>query len=336
MDYVLGIDQGGTKTMAAVADLKGTILGYGVAGGGYHAIGGLKPAIDEVEKATQTACRMAGIQRPHFVSVSAGMTGADFDYEYEILRKALGERISAHNLRVVNDCIIAMRAGSASTHGAVLCAGTGLNCAIRSFSGEEFIYGYYIDDFWQGAASISERALRAVLDASVGLRPETTLATTFFKKLGVKNADELLHAWIKKEIVKTSINALAPLVDEQACLGDAVAIKILAEFGIMSAKYAITGLERFGMLERPTVLVLSGSVFKSNCPIVGNTLRTEIHANAPLVEVIDGKYEPVVGGVLLALEALKKSGLSDGTLESNIERSASRFNLIRKALHSAE
>ena len=44
MKYVLGLDQGGTKTNAAIADLQGNLLGLGTAQGSLHTYKGLPHA----------------------------------------------------------------------------------------------------------------------------------------------------------------------------------------------------------------------------------------------------------------------------------------------------
>ncbi|MBQ8954023.1 MAG: hypothetical protein IJ048_07890 [Clostridia bacterium] len=53
MKYVLGIDQGGTKTHALVSDENGRILGVGRDVGGCHSIDGMEQAMRGVRGAAQ-------------------------------------------------------------------------------------------------------------------------------------------------------------------------------------------------------------------------------------------------------------------------------------------
>ena len=74
MNYILGIDQGATKTLAALADLQGNILAYGSAPGGYHAVSGLDHAVMQIRTAAEKSIRKANVEKSTLVYVGAGMT----------------------------------------------------------------------------------------------------------------------------------------------------------------------------------------------------------------------------------------------------------------------
>ncbi|NLC33465.1 MAG: ATPase, partial [Clostridiales bacterium] len=61
MRYVLGIDQGGSKTYAMVADEQGELLSFGSAGGASHFASGLESAIKTICDASWQAIHGAGI-----------------------------------------------------------------------------------------------------------------------------------------------------------------------------------------------------------------------------------------------------------------------------------
>ena len=60
---VLGVDGGGRKTHAAVADLDGTLLGVGQAGGSNWEIVGLDAALAAIAEASDRALASAGLGR---------------------------------------------------------------------------------------------------------------------------------------------------------------------------------------------------------------------------------------------------------------------------------
>src|SRR5438128_1359902 len=117
MRYVLGIDAGGTKTRALIADETGRVLG-GASGGGAN----LKTHGElEVEKVLhhviEHAESEAGV-RPD--ATALGIAGADRPNDQAVLREVL-RRIGFKNRVVVtNDARIAFVAGSTRRVGLAL------------------------------------------------------------------------------------------------------------------------------------------------------------------------------------------------------------------------
>ena len=326
MEYLLGIDQGATKTVAAIADTKGNIIGVGYAEGGYHAVTGMEHAMGEIKKAITLACQMAEVTTKHWAAVGAGLTGADFDYEYPLLTDALRKIVTSEQVIVMNDCIAAFLAGTWKSYGAIVCAGTGLNCGFKSPDGREFIYGYAIQDQWQGGVGIGMKALWTVFEADTGLGPQTLLTEKILDYYKVSCPSLLLEKYIRKEL-RSHVKNLVPLVDECAMKGDISAIKIMTDFATMCAKYVNAGLKRFDMLHIESDLVLSGGIFKCKNPFLYHVIKKNVRQEAPLVSIIDAKYEPVIGGLIAGLEKLY--GKIGEDIQENIEESAKKYELIR-------
>ena len=59
MRYVLGIDQGGSKTHAVIADQEGRLLGMGKSYGACHSSTSLDYAVQAVVQAADQACQSA-------------------------------------------------------------------------------------------------------------------------------------------------------------------------------------------------------------------------------------------------------------------------------------
>ena len=146
---VMAIDQGGTKTDVIIADNAGNIMGTGndrdmiVIDGERRAV-----RMERILYAAKKAAMEAGVKISDINSVSASCTGADWEFEYEVGRKNLRNILGITQVNLYNDCIGALR-GGAETKGkdcAVLCLGTGANCAVKNREGKEYIYGYYLKD----------------------------------------------------------------------------------------------------------------------------------------------------------------------------------------------
>lgn len=328
MDYILGIDQGGTKTTAVIADYKGNIISCGSGKGRvFDSAEGVKSSLDAIQEAYMSAIESTDISINQIVMIYAGLTGVDWPHEYSELRKALKNLFEIKNIKIVNDCIIAMRSGTEKPFGAAICAGTGLNVCIKSPDGKDFIYGYYIHDSYQGGSAIGDRAVKAVIDASIGLEPATTLTEVVMEAFKLSNVEELLFKNVNGQLGNKS-KFLVPQVFDKANEGDYVAIKIIEEMATQWALYVVEGLRRFNMLNLDTEVVFAGSVLKAKSQILRDRLKRDILESASKVKIIDANYEPVVGAILMALDDLYCEGISE-VIKQNLDRTCRKYNLIR-------
>jgi N-acetylglucosamine kinase-like BadF-type ATPase len=328
MNYIIGIDQGATKTAAVVADQAGNILGTGYKDGSCYNNTGIDHAMSMIKEAYMQALNNAGIRLEDVTMLISGMTGADWPYEYQLLENALRETSGIENVTIYNDCIIALRSGTDKPYAAVICAGSGLNVASKSPEGDLHIYGYYIDDNDQGGDALGKRAIRAVFASSAGVIPPTMLIEAALDFYDVKSVDNLLHNYINKKISAKQIRDFTPALFKVALDGDVVALDIIKQFGISISQYVIADLKRFNMLQTETEIILSGSIFKDNNPILCDSVTLAIHSAAPKAVIKNALYEPVVGAVLFALDQIY-DGIISNDAKINIRRSCKSLGLIR-------
>ncbi|HEX2998924.1 MAG TPA: BadF/BadG/BcrA/BcrD ATPase family protein [Armatimonadota bacterium] len=329
MPVVLGIDQGGTHTRAVVAGVDGCLLGMGISSGAYHAYDGMERAMTEARDAALAALNASGCRAEDILSIYGGFTGADWPDEYELLADAVRGLGLCSDVMVANDSIIAMRGGTDCSFGAVLIAGTGSNCAVRSPDGREFIYHYYHDETLQGGGALGSHTLDLIFQAQTGRVPATSLAGRVLSFYQLDTVDALLRSLVENRLPggREGLKELAPLVFEEAYRGDAGAAGILRRFGEGSAELVVNGLRRFDMLQMEVDVVLSGSVFKGEGPLLVDCLTAGIHMAAPRARLVNARYEPVVGAVLLGLERQGITG--DELFKQNLEHSAAELGLIR-------
>ena len=74
-EYVLGVDGGGTKTHAVIADEHGRVLGEGFAGPSNPLRVGVNNAAAAVREAADQACDAAGVRRTDIVAAEVGLAG---------------------------------------------------------------------------------------------------------------------------------------------------------------------------------------------------------------------------------------------------------------------
>ena len=331
MKYILGLDQGGSKTHAAIASESGEILGVGTGHGACHSVTGMNHAMEAILDAAKQACAQAGIELSAIDRIGAGLTGVDWDYEAPLLQKTLHEifSIPVEKIHVVNDCLIALRAASSKPSGCILCVGSGMNCGVRKDAQHEYVYGYYVDDRCQGGNALGNRVVQAVLDSEAGLLPPTKLTEQVLTYVGCTSVDEMLYKRVNKMLEQNRVLHL-PEILEQVVLetADPVAVDVLCTFGRDIAKYVTAGMRRFDMLSDEVEVVFSGSVFKCRAKELQDTVRAEILASAPHVKIIEALYEPIIGAVLLALDDLGVS--EDPDVLENIHKTAEQHGMFRK------
>ena len=327
MRYVLGIDQGASKTHAMIADEQGVILGLGQSGGACHSTHGMERAMGLIEEAVREALEQSGLAIGQITAMAAGMTGLDWSFEQDLLSRELQRRFPALEVSVVNDCIIALRAGTDQESGCVLCAGSGLNCAVRKDREHEYVFGFYIADEYQGGTALGHRAVQAVLDAGCGLEQPTLLTGMLLDYFGLDSVDRLLYQCVTGTIGPRETIKLPPLLEQAAEQNDTVALQILSRYGREIARYVVAGMRRLEMLDAPVDVVLSGSIFKCKLPVLQDAVAAEIHRFAAHAKIVNCRYEPIVGAVLLALEKLHDP--LPPSVYRNIEAASARFNIIR-------
>jgi N-acetylglucosamine kinase-like BadF-type ATPase len=231
-----------------------------------------------------------------------GLAGADWPEDHERRTLVLQAADLVRRVIVKNDTFIGLRAGTHQPFGVVIAAGTGFNAAAIAPDGREWHFGYYADE--GGAIKVGEAAIRAVLRAEDGRGAPTALTERVLARLDYPHPEALLRALVARQIDRLQMASLCPFVFEAAYSGDDVAIQIVAEQGKALAEYAVALIRRFAMQELSFDVVLAGSVFKGGGLLLIEPIQTMIHQTAPCATVLHAQFEPVVGALLLAYDAL--------------------------------
>jgi N-acetylglucosamine kinase-like BadF-type ATPase len=331
----MGIDQGGTKTDVVIADHSGHVLGFGN-DRDWTAVTGERRAVRmlRVKHAAEKAAADAGLSLADIQSVSASCNGADWDFEYEIGRKNLRNALGINNVTLYNDCIGALRGGTEikGKDCAVICLGTGANCAVVNRKGEEYIYAYYLKDIHQGAGAIGKFVFQAVYDAEAGLGEKTLLTSLLLEKTGYRSVNELYMSvttgCTETEVPwRPSYKEYSPLLFQAIKMGDAVAEKYIEWFCKELAHYVIVAARKLGMKNREVIMVLSGGVPKSGSIMV-ELLQKNLKKDLPGINCLNARYEPVMGALLLEYDRLYPDGIPEDAMKE-IDRCSVERNLFR-------
>lgn len=324
--YILGIDQGGTKTAAAVMREDGVIVGRAFAAGAYFPTQGVESAMEPVEETVEEALRQAGAGREDIVFAAAGITGIDWQGDDERIANALRHKFSFKEVFACNDAVIALYSGTMRSHGVVVCAGTGMNGALIDRSGRQFVYGDYMEEKVQGGSALALRAARKVFDAQLGLGMPTALTGLYLKQAQVTNVDALLHRYMTDGEFREGLRFLTPQILVTARGGDEAACALLDEFAEEIAAYVEAGMRKMGMKPEEEEVVLAGSVFKGEDNPLTERVNRGIQERLPGVAVVQACCEPVVGACIMGL---LKLGMDPSEREKSIRESAAALGLLR-------
>lgn len=321
MTVILGVDAGNTKTVALVANERGTILGAGRSGcGDIYAAGGCElgdaygrgspaAALAAVDEAIAGALAAAGCTIADVAGAGFSMAGADWPEDYALLEAAMWER-GYRRFTVVNDAIGALLAGSPDGTGVVVACGTGVATGARRADGRTW-HG----SFWQeanGASELGRRALRAVYRAELGLDPPTTLTGRILTHFGRATVEEVLHSLTARPVAGQAIptgriGGLSRLLLDEAAAGDAVAVRIVREQGMLLGDYALVSARRVGIDRTPFWLVLTGGVFRHPGPQLAAVVVERVQREQPAARPLRGRLEPAIGAVVLGFETAKRA-----------------------------
>ena len=312
MPIYLGIDAGGTKTHAIIADQAGHILGAGRAGSANWESVTLEGTYRELSGAIESALRESQIQISDISAAGYGLAGLDWPND-EVQLRTVVERLGISGPQIlVNDAFVALRAGATKGVGVAAVAGTGTAIAGRNCRGElfrTFALGAAWGDFGSGH-DIAELATRAVIHAYTGRGQPTSLTERFVAAYGARDILEVAER-ISRGLADNINGWLAPLVFAAANEGDAVAQEVVRSTGEELGRNAGAVARRLGMADKPFDLVMGGSVFSANESQLPDILLRYAREYAPLAQPVRLFCSPAVGGVLLAIEAAGVIGTED-------------------------
>jgi N-acetylmuramic acid 6-phosphate etherase len=253
MDYILGVDGGGTKTLALLGDLDGNVLARGVSGSSnYNAVG-----FDAACSALENAIRMAQKDYPGEISaLCLGLAGAGRKEDIELFENWAVDKFPKTAVKVVSDAEILLGADALSGPALALICGTGSIVYGRTRTGELIRaggWGYLFGDEGSGYA-IGIAALREVMQAHDGRGPETLLSGLVLERYGLHTPPELVRTIYRAESPRSAVATLSDLVEQAAGQGDSVAIAILEESSRELARAIAAVYPKLGTSSVPLVI----------------------------------------------------------------------------------
>jgi glucosamine kinase len=331
MNYVVGVDGGGTKTTAAVVGEDLGAVGSATAGPSNHRSVGMEAASANIANAITRALQTAEVPQQRVTAICMCLAGFDTDLDLPVPQHAVRLLDYAGPVIMENDVVGAWAGATEVRPGVVIIAGTGATGLGMNTRGELWRtdgWDYILGDFGSGYA-IGREGIRRAMKALDGRASATLLARSLHQQYGVESAEAMRRLVDSTTFGKFEIAAFARAVSQCAEEGDTAAQEILRGAGQDLADQAVAIIRMLGMENDEFPVCTVGSVFKS-APWVTEPFRHAIAATAPRAQFRPPAYAPEVGAALLALHRLREGDIGSWTLgrgRRHIQRSLSIADL---------
>jgi N-acetylglucosamine kinase-like BadF-type ATPase len=285
--WILGVDGGGTKTTAVLAEFTGRTtqtdevlpsandgssdhtshgvawreLGRGEAGGSNLVAVSSEAGLSQIDQAVQQAFDRAALPRQPVAHACLGMAGSDREpVRHQIVAWATTCRLAEH-IRIVPDASLLLASIPTSEPAAALIAGTGSLALARDAQGRTARaggWGPLIGD--EGSAYwVARQALQAVVRAADGRRQPTELTAPLLEACCPGRPILDLPAAVA-DMDRSRLAALAPIVTRTAEAGDSAAAEIVGQAAEHLAEMVWAALQQLELECIPVELVLTGGL----------------------------------------------------------------------------
>lgn len=264
MEYLIGIDGGGTHSRLLAVDLNGNEIGY--ASG----------------KSTNVESNPLSVVKQNFLlllkdftdtyrydladcrCLCFGTAGVDTESTRRTIENMLDSLSLQCPVKVVNDAVIALYASTRGKPGIMLISGTGsigygINAAHRTWrvGGFGYIVGDEASAYW-----VAREGIAAALHAYDHSGPDTCMVNDFCKYLNLTSFDEIVDYVYQKN--KSDLARLNYVVVEAHAKKDAVATAIMEDALRHLCRIVDTVVMELGMDDAPYPLLLGGGFLLGN------------------------------------------------------------------------
>lgn len=297
MRYVAGIDGGQTSTVAVVGDERGRVIGRGTSGPADEVgQGAQSPRMhDALSEALRGARENAGLAgQTEFDAVVAGVSG----YEGRVYGRM--PQLPATRFVLMHDAPVAHAGALGGLPGIVVIAGTG--SVVYATDGERGWtlggWGYLFGD--EGSAfAFARETLSGLMRAEDGAEShgsqEVRQACEFFELPSLR---AIARAFYAGELSRDRIAAFAATGMQAAASATQLSV---------AAAYLSSLVREAAVRGAPSRVALSGGMFSNEH--FAAEVRERVMRSLPRAEIVEPRYDPAVGALLLAYREAGMSGI---------------------------
>ncbi len=301
MRYYLGIDGGGTKTVAVVCDENGTLVSRYVGRSiNYNSVGtdaaraNLKETVDGVLEGKDITLSSAFI----------GMPAISERADESATREFCDGIIDCPVITMDSDVYIGLEAMRADGAAAMVVSGTGSMAVGRAADGRVIFkggWGYLLGDEGSGYA-LGLDAVKAAICGAQGSAEKTMLTEKILGFFGIGDIISLIDIFYDPPISNSEVAKLAPVLFECAKNGDTVASAIITKHASLLADTVCALLSE---LPNGTPLGMWGGILV-NCESFRESFVEFVREKYPDTKAAILEYPPEYGAVFAAMKEDKR------------------------------
>ena len=305
----LGVDGGGTKTQAVLADRHGEILSQEKTGASNPLRVGVEASVREIAEAVDAACDAIGKSRSDIVAAFVGLAGVRREDLRMRMRQSLQAELGVENLEVTTDAEIALYGATDGKEGIVIIAGTGSICCGRNSAGEFSRAGGWgpLAGDEGGGAGIARRALQQIAKASDGRDEKTRLSEYACRYFRADTSDDLAMAIYAPTMTNDKIAGFARFVIEAARAKDRIAVELLTEAARELGIAANAVIKNLGLGKKKFQVAYVGGIFNAD-NLLFEPLLKKIQETAPKAFLAPPHFPPHVAAAKMALAITQAGG----------------------------
>ena len=283
MDYVLGLDGGGTKTECVLMDPAGKIVVRSFSGPSNPYRVGVESATREIEKAADLCLQEAGAGRNGVAAIGAGLAGTGNPELKEGMRASIAAAFAGATVRIFTDLETALAAAGEGPV-IVLVAGTGSAAIGRNAQGQIWRTGgqgpRLGDD--GSAFDIGSRAVARAMKERERQGTESMLEMKILEQLGYSGWQELQQ---RATLHPDNVFPLVfPIVAASADAGDPAACEILVQAARELSFLVSTVAEHLGQGRENIMIVKTGGTV-GRCAFFDMQLDTALKRVLPQAQI---------------------------------------------------
>ncbi len=300
--YIIGIDGGGTKTKAILANERGEVLGEKEIGQSNYQIIGRENFRKLIIGLIDDLIKGSRIEKGKISKVSLGLAGVGREGEKKDVHSILKD--VGFDSIVENDAVIALVGALGGKPGVVIISGTG-SIALGKNEKNQIAraggWGYILGDEGSGFY-IGKNALIYALKEYDGRGEKTILTEMIRNYLKISNVEEVVPMIYSGTLTMADVSNLAKLVFEAGRKKDRIANIILTEAGKELGLLAYAVIKRLKFKGKNIDIGLIGGIFKEKEYLL-KSIRSVIPYN---INFKEPRFPPVVGALLMGLKNINE------------------------------
>lgn len=298
--FVLGVDGGGTKTDAVIADENGKNIATATNGGANWERLGITKALDSLEEVIKSAATSAGVATSDISYATFAIAGIDWPNDVN-LYLPITERLGIKNFEFMNDSFAALYAGSKSLEGIVSIAGTGGKTSGIYAGNKVQSMGMELGE-GGGAGQLVGLALEYIAMQFHNTADPSALYETIPALMGKEPGMDFFEAVARSG---TRLNeSLAPEIFKLADQNDVGALYAVKKTAVQHAKDVCGIAKQLGIFQEDITVVRAGGLHTAGNKAFDMEFENYVKQCLPNAILVVLNKAPVMGAVLNSVGAL--------------------------------